>query len=69
MGALYFVLLVVFLVAVAECLAEATSGTKDVYCDILTHSLGSFQPTMTGEKWQLGRFCLQEWELVVWCDG
>lgn len=42
MGALYFALLVDFLVAVAECLADAASGTKGVYCDTLNPSLGGF---------------------------
>lgn len=62
MGALYFALLVDFLVAVAECLADAASGTKGVYCDTLNPSLGvgvGVQPTTAGERWQLGWFCLQ----------
>lgn len=48
MGALYFALLVDFLVAVAECLADAASGTKGVYCDTLNPSLGGGGSTHNG---------------------
>lgn len=55
MGALYFALLVDFLVAVAECLADAASGTKGVYCDTLNPSLGGvFNPQRQGRDGSWG---------------
>lgn len=57
MGALYFALLVDFLVAVAECLADAASGTKGVYCDTLNPILGvggEFNPQPQGRDGSWG---------------